>query len=126
MAKTNAYQRQEKKYAFFSMGVANIGAGNEVDVAIPRGALVDEIAVVGDEAFNGTTNTLTVTDGTTVFANAVDVATTGSKTVANTPKFYPDGGTITASMAQTGAATEGRAVVKVGYLQLGSASSIQE
>lgn len=128
MAITNAYQRQEKKYAFFSVGPANMGAGNGVEVTIPRGALVDEIAVVTAIGFNsGTTGTVTVGDGTTTFANAVDVMTAGNETVANTPKAYPNGGTITVSLAQTGAAaTAGQTMIKVGYLQLGNASSVQE
>ena len=71
--------------------------------------------------------TATITDGTTALVSAVDVKTTGIETVAVAQKFYADGGTITFSLAETGAtATAGRAIAYVSYIQLGNECSIQE
>ena len=72
------------------------------------------------------TNTVNVTDGTTVFVTAQDVKSVGSETVANVPKFYATGGTITASLAQTGAATAGLVIVEISYVQEGVSLRIQE
>ena len=126
MAVTNQFNRQPVLSAVSALTVANIGTGNEVTFAIPRGALLLGATVFTETAFNGTTNTLSLGDGTTVFANDVDVKSTGSETVANAPKFYANGGTITASMAQTGTASAGLAIVELRYVQLGAGCKVQE
>lgn len=101
-----------------SLGIANIGASNGAEFKLPPGALLLRIAVVTVTAFNSaTTTTLTVGDGTTTFASAVDVKTTGSETVANAPKYYPTGGTVSITLAETGAAaTAGEAFVVAEYI----------
>lgn len=112
-----------------AVGIANIGAGNGLDFAIPMGALLVRVIVLTTTAFNsGTTTTLTVTDGTTVFANGVDIKTTGSETVANTPKYYPSGGTVSVTLAETGtAATAGEAFVYIEYVRPGNGiAGVQE
>ena len=125
---TNAYERQKAKYVMVDLGVANMGTGNGYTAAIPRGALIVSAGLITVTAFNSaTTATGTITDGTTALVDAQDVKTTGIETVAVAQKFYADGGTITFSLAETGAAaTAGRAVAYVSYIQLGNGCSIQE
>ncbi len=116
MTVKNIIDRQLVKSGSAVLGIANIGAGNEVTFGIRPGTHLLRVMVHTVTAFDGTTNTATVGDGTTVFANAVDVKTTGSETVANAPKYYPSGGTLTVSLAQTGTATVGEVVVVYEYL----------
>ena len=125
---TNQFNRQEVLSAMVDLGVANIGAGKGYTAVIPRGALVVAVGLYTVAAFNsGTTATGTITDGTTAFVNAQDVTSTGIETVAVAQKFYPDGGTIQFNLAETGtAATAGRAIGYVNYIQLGCGDYIQE
>lgn len=128
MAITKVLDRQFKQVALSPLvGIANIGAGNEVAFNVRPGTLVLSAFVQTVVAFDGTTNTASLGDGTTVFANAVDVKTIGAETVANVPKYYPTGGTITLSLAQTGAATVGQLLAGFEYVLLGNGSAgIQE
>lgn len=121
MATTNLIERQHRYAAVADLRIANIGTGNGITVAIPIGAIVVSIIAQTITAFDSaTTTTLTVDDGTTTFVSAVDAKSTGSETVSNTPKFYVSGGTITCSLAETGAtATVGRALVTIEYVQVG-------
>ena len=125
---TNAYGRQNAKFAMVDLRIANIGAGNGYTAVIPRDSLIVSAGVITETAFNSaTTTTATITDGTTALVSAVDVKTTGIEAVAVAQKFYADGGTITFSLAETGAtATAGRAIAYVSYIQLGNECSIQE
>jgi hypothetical protein len=118
MSQTNSLGRQWSLKAMAATAIANIGSGNEVLIKLPVGALLTDLLAVVTTAFNsGATCTLTVSDGTTTFVSAVDVTSTGSKSVSNTPKYYPSGGTLTVSMAQTGtAATAGAAFVVPAYV----------
>ena len=120
-------ERQYPLSAVADLGIAQIGAGNEVLINLPPNALLTGLAVQTVTAFNAaTTNTLTITDGTTTFVNGVDVKTAGAETVANLAAFYPSGGTLTISMAQTGAAaTAGRAFVVATYQVLGRVNEVQ-
>lgn len=117
---TNQFNRQHSRHIVVDLGPGNMGTGNGVTAKLPQGTLLKSVTALGVTAFNSeTTATLTVGDGTTTYVNAQSIATTGSKTVANVPKFYPTGGTLTISLAQTGnAATAGRAIVEIEYLQL--------
>ena len=82
------------------MGIANMGAGNGFDFSIRPGTLVLRVGFQTVLAFDSvTTATGTVTDGTTVFVNGVDAKTAGAETVANAPKYYPTGGTISVNLA---------------------------
>lgn len=115
---TKIDSRQYPLAAIASAGPANMGDGNGVDITIPHKALLLRVLVVTATAFNsGTTATLTMGDGTTTFANAVDITSAGSETVANAPKYYPTGGKLSVTLAQTGtAATAGKALVVAEYL----------
>lgn len=126
MSKTNQFNRQEVMYALVDLGIENIGAGNEVTAKLPQGALVVDVGLYTVTAFNSaTTTTGTISDGTTALVDAQDVKTVGSETVAVSKQFYPQGGLITFSLAETGAAaTAGRALGYVGYLQLGNSEEI--
>lgn len=125
---TNAYERQQAKYAMVDLTIANIGTGNGYTAVVPRDSLIVSAGVITDTAFNSeTTTTATITDGTTALISAVDVKTTGIETVSVAQKFYPDGGTIQFNLAETGAtATAGRAIGYISYIQLGNGCSIQE
>ncbi len=122
MAVLNLIDRQNAKIALADLGITRIGASNTLTIGIPVGALLLRLAVQTETAFNSaTTTTLTVGDGTTTFASAVDIKTTGAETVSNTPKFYASGGTLTITLAETGAtATAGRAFVIAEYVVVGN------
>lgn len=122
MAVTNISARQRVIAAVAQLSIANIGAGNEVTVALPPGAQLTGVVANTTTAFNAaTTNTLTVSDGTNTLVNAVDVKTAGIETAALTGVcYYPNGATVTISMEQTGAAaTAGAANVVVTYVDVG-------
>lgn len=125
---TNQFNRQEVLSAMVDLGIANIGTGNGYTAVIPRGSLIVSVGLYTVTAFDsGTTATGTITDGTTALVSAQDVKSTGIETVAVAQKFYPDGGTITFSLAETGTtATAGRAIGYVNYIQLGCGDYIQE
>lgn len=118
MAITKIIDRQWPLSALAEVLPKHVGASNGYQVVVQPGTLVTGIRVQTITAFNGTTPTLTVGDGTTTFANAVDIATTGAETVANVPKYYPLGGTISISAANAGGSTTaGLAFVEVTYVQ---------
>lgn len=98
--------------------VRDMGAGNEVRIAVPAGALVYSVVTLTETAFTvNTTSTVTVSDGTLVYVNAQDTKTAGVETVAAQTKFYPTAGVITCSMAETGTpAPLGRVFVIVKYV----------
>lgn len=125
---TNQYERQEPLYAMVALTKANIGTGNGYTMSLPRGALIVSAGLITDVAFDSaTTTTGTITDGTTVLVDAQDLKSTGIETVAVAQKFYPNGGEITVSAAETGAtATVGHAVAYVGYIQLGNMCKVQD
>ena len=114
---TKVSARQKILVALVELGIANIGAGNGYEIKLPVGALLLDAGVFTDTAFDGTTNTAPISDGTTTFVNAQDVKTTGEETVAVDKKYYPNGGTISVTMAQTGTATVGKALAWVSYVQ---------
>lgn len=126
MSITNQFNRQYARTIVVDIGIKNIGAGNETKAKLPQGTLLQSVQFVTVVAFNSaTTATGTVTDGTTVFVNAVDLKTVGSETVANAPKFYPAGGELTFSAAETGAgATAGRALAVVTYVSAGGGDEV--
>jgi len=125
---TNQFNRQEVLSAMVDLGIANIGTGKGYTAVIPRGSLIVSVGLYTVTAFNsGTTATGTITDGTTALVSAQDVKSTGIEAVAVAQKFYPDGGTITFSLDETGTtATAGRAIGYVNYIQLGCGDYIQE
>lgn len=125
---SKVYDRQWPLSAVADMGIAQMGAGNEMTIKLPVNALLMRLLVVTVTAFDSvTTATATVSDGTTTFASAVDIKTAGSETVSNAPKFYPTGGTLTCSLAQTGGdATVGRVLVIPEYVVVGRGNEIGE
>ncbi len=113
---------------------ASGGTSDSFTITIPPNGLLDTLTVDTVTAFNtggGTpVTTMTIGDGTTTFANAVDITSAGRETVANIGKFYPNGGTltvtITASAASAYAApTAGESIVAAGYLVVGRANEVQ-
>lgn len=123
MSKTQ-FQTQKPREIVVDLGISNIGAGNEVVAKLPTGALLTRVLPLGVIPFNGTTATLTIGDGTTKFVDAADVTAAGAPEVEGAPKFYPDGGTLTFSLAQTGTATAGRALVVAEYVIVGAGDDI--
>lgn len=119
----------DRQHAFVAstplMGIANIGAANGYEFAVRPGTLVLRVGLQTVTAFNSaTTTTATVGDGTTTFVSAVDIKTTGAETSANAPKYYPTGGTISVTLAETGAAaTAGAAIAFVEYIILGNGNA---
>lgn len=130
MANKNVIDRQHAAVASTPlMGIAQLGAGNGFDFSVRPGTLVLRVGIQTVLAFDSaTTTTATITDGTTVFANGVDVKTAGAETIANAPKFYPTGGVISVNLAETGAAaTVGSAIAFFEYIILGNGNAgIQE
>lgn len=122
---TNKTERQAAKYVMVELTISNLGTGNGYTAKLPLGALVVGCGIVTETAFNsGTTATATITDGTTALVSAVDIKTTGIETVSVAQKYYPAGGTIQFNAAETGtAATAGRAVAYVAYIQLDNCTS---
>lgn len=123
----NFPDRQTLLGAAVPVGIVNIGTDKGVDVSAPVGGVLLRLIVLVTDAFDsGTTATLTVSDGTTTFASAVDIKSLGSKSVANLPKYYPSGGKLSITLAQTGAdATKGAAVVVPEYVVAGRWSENQ-
>lgn len=113
--------RQEPQYAVLAVTPADIAAGNTHTVQLPVNALLLDLTVDTTTAFNsGTTATLTAGDGTTTFASAVAISSAGRETVTGIGKFYPTGGTLTVTAAQTGtAATTGVSYVAAKYVIVG-------
>ena len=122
---TKIIDRQWPLAAMAEVGAANVGAGNGVNIVVPPGAALLRVMVLTTTLFDGTTPTLTAGDGTTTFANAVDITSVGSETVANAPKYYPTGGTIAVTLAGT-AVTSGKAFVIAEYLIAGRGNEIAE
>lgn len=223
---TNQFNRASDKNVVVDAGIADIGTDNKITAKLPSQTLLLSITASIEEAFDsGTTNTLTVDDGTTTFVNGIDgrvddllddvvvsgllsptsgtlastlsagsayvgevytsknatahtytaskdtyvdlspdgtltyhevantaeapattagalrlekVVTDGTtvtavtrkaslvrSNVANTPKFYPDGGELAITLAETGTpATTGRALVVARYVQMGDGEDI--
>jgi hypothetical protein len=125
MANTKLTQRQKAVTVVTPLlTIANIGAGNGYDIPIPPDTYVSEIYLDTLTAFDGTTNTGTVSDGTTTFVNAQDLKSTGRETDAVPGKYYPNGGTISITLAQTGTATVGQAIGVVTMVGLHRADEI--
>lgn len=120
--------RQSPLVASCSVGIANLGTGNGYTIKLPPGALLDTVGWQTVTAFDsGTTATGTVSDGTTTFVDGVDLTSAGAETVGNLAKYYPNGGTLTVSAAETGtAATAGQAIVTAKYIVLTRATEVQE
>ena len=122
---TTVVERQYPLVAAVKLGIANIGAGNGYDIKIPAGAFVRSVILFTSIAFDGTTNTGTISDGTTSFVTAQDVKTTGAETVAVANKYYPTGGVISVTLAQTGTAPVGEAIAMIDYVVPGRWSENQ-
>lgn len=125
MANVKLTGRQYPLSTFVQLGIANIGAAAGYDIAIPPNGYVKEVYADTLTAFDGSTNTITITDGTTVFVNAQDIKSTGRETDAIPGKFYPSGGTISINLAQTGTATVGAVVASVEYVILNRTNEVQ-
>lgn len=113
--------RQEPQYAVFAVTPADLSAGNTHTVRLPVNALLLDLTVDTTTAFNsGTTATLSGGDGTTTFVSAAAINSAGREAVTGLGKFYPSGGVLTFTVAQTGtAATVGASYVAVKYVIAG-------
>ena len=111
---TKVSARQKILVALVELGIANIGAGNGYEIKLPVGALLLDAGVFTDTAFDGTTNTATISDGTTTFANGVDISSAGAETVTGVPKFYPTGGKVSITAQNHGFAADPQSLEKAG------------
>lgn len=125
MSLTKLMDRQYPLAAVAELGVAHVGAGNEVEFALPINAQLLSIAVQTVIGFDGLTSTITVGDGTTVFVNGADVSAPGNAAGTNVPKFYPTGGKVTAQMVSAGA-TIGKAILTAQYVVLNRGGERQD
>lgn len=125
---TKIKNRQRAQHVIQALDKSNIGTGNGYSFYIPPGGFLDDINVnVGTAFDSATTTTVTATDGTTTFINGVTVKSTGDVTVAVKRKYFPSGGTITVSLAETGTtATTGAAVLTARVLNTGRADEFQD
>lgn len=130
---TELNERQYPLIALIDLGVANVGSGNGVTVDLPPGAfLVDISGNIGTSFNTAGTGTMTVTlsDGTTTFISAENAKASANTAIAVDlrSKFFPSGGTLTASLTEvldTTAATAGRIFIAVAYVILNRTNEIQ-
>lgn len=99
---TKFYDYQKVRGTLIQATSANQGNGNEITFDVPAGSYVKVNAVVAT-AFNGTSPTLTVGDGSTTFINGADISSTGDISGGN--KYYSADGTITISIGGSGSTT---------------------
>lgn len=121
-------ERQYPLVAVADLRIANIGTGNGIAVKVPVGALVTVKAHVVTAFDSATTTTISASDGTSTHISAKDAkaAALTNVTVDIPTKFYPSGGTITFTMAETGAtATVGRILATVEYVVLNRGNEVQ-
>lgn len=130
MTTQSAYLRTPTRTAIARVGPANNGPAKGITIRLPSGTLLLRTVAASLKAFNGTgAVTLTSTDGTMAFWSAVNVKDApGFETVsAAPPKFYPNGATITTSIADAnGNSTTGDAFVVYEYVTLGEGGDIIE
>lgn len=133
MSNTKVHGRQWPVTAQFDINTAVIGITAALQnaatftIKLPPGALLDNITLDTVIAFdNATSAAVTVVDDNTstagsqkTFVNAADVKSAGRETVAGIGAFYPNGGTLTVSVASVGDGTVGRAIGNIEYVVLG-------
>lgn len=94
------YQKVRAFCAQFT--AANQGAGNEVTVDVPADSFVVVKGAV-KSGFNGTTPTLTVSDGTTNYISGADISSAGFK--GGDESFVGSDTTVTISIGGSGSTT---------------------
>lgn len=128
MSTTSAFNRSEVKTAVARVGKANNGAGNGITIKLPNNTLLCRMIPASVTAFDGTgTVTITSTDGTTAFLNAVNVKDAVGFETASTapPKYYPTGGTITTYITdQNSNSAAGDAFVLYEYVELSGGEEV--
>lgn len=128
MSTTSAFNRSEVKTAVARVSKANNGAGNGITIKLPNNTLLCRMIPASVTAFDGTgTVTITSTDGTTAFLNAVNVKDAVGFETASTapPKFYPTGGTITTYITdQNSNSAAGDAFVLYEYVELSGGEEV--
>ena len=98
--------------------------GNTKQITIEPDCIVLQHGLVISTAFDGTTPTITATDGTTAYHNAVAAGATGyTAGSAGVGKYYPNGGTITVSSAGT-SVTAGQAFFVITYVKAGKVDEV--
>lgn len=128
MGTTSAFNRGKVKTVVARVTKANNGIANAVEVKFPQATTLLRMTPASVVAFNGTgTVTITATDGTTAFLNAVNVKDAVGFETASTapPKRYPAGGTISVYIAdQNSNSTEGEAEVIFEYVELNEGTEV--
>lgn len=98
-------------------------------IKLPPGARVLDVRLYVDTLFNAAgTDTLSIgdSDSATLYANAVDVSSTGAKTTSGFGKKYASAETLIATYEHTSTApTAGSARVEVTYVVEGRVNEIQ-
>ena len=130
MSTKSAYLRTPVRTAIARVGPKNNGAANGITIRLPSNTLLLRTVGASVTAFNGSgTVTITSTDGTTAFWSAVNVKdAAGFETVTTAPpKFYPNGATITTSIADANSnSTAGDAFIVYEYITFGEGGDIIE
>lgn len=118
--------RQYPLHAVAKLNHTNIGAGKGVDLGLPANAVLLGVSTLTTVAFDGTTATATVGDGTTEFMAAVDIKAAGADVGTGVPKFYPTKGKVTVALGGTGTNAVGEVLVMLSYVIVGRGGEIQE
>jgi len=111
---------QKKRTVLVEVTAANQGTGNEAIVDVPGGSFVT-VRAHKVSAFDGTTPTLTVSDGTNTYISANDLLATGS--VAGSTGFVDTNATVSVSVGGSGSTT-GLAYVEVEYSNTGMSDGV--
>lgn len=131
MAVTTITARQSPLVAIASVTTDTTGA-NTVVIKVPPAAYVTRFFGEVVTAFNsGTSDALGVSDGTTTIVSAFNAQSTAGTLVTiasnSDQKYYPSGGTITATLTATGTApTAGHILFGVEYVGRDRLTEIQE
>jgi hypothetical protein len=129
----NLIDRQAPLVALVSLGPDDI-AGGGATINLPRGTLLASLTAWKQTAFNtgGTTPSITIkaVDSAATLISDEVLTGTGAVTVDTPTKFYPNGDTITVTIAESAAsglvhATAGQVIVQAQYVQLGNGGQIR-
>ena len=128
MSTTSAFARGKVKTAVAMIDKSHNGSSNAITIKLPQASCLLRMTPVSVTAFDGTgTVTITATDGTTAFLNAVNVKDAVGFETASTapPKRFPAGGTISVYITdQNSNSTAGAAEVIFEYVELHEGSEV--
>lgn len=119
--------RQYPLHAVAKMTSEDFGADGALELGIPANAVLLSVSSLTTGAFDATTATLTVTDGTTSFMTDADVKAAGADVGTGVPKYYPTKGKLKATLGGTDTpGTTGTVIVMLSYVIVGRGGEIQE